>query len=186
MNVMTVRRYSPTQPDLDADAGHVRTVTISKTMRCNLSSRMPRLNILGVRAHQFRLILCGHKAIEAGAVCLLLMVQGHLGDVTAAHFAIAAKTGLLAVFPPLWLTFTRYARILANRWAAAAILGVCAFGADAAIHASHYPGEFTEAALTGLGAFLLSLAVAATSVGRRIDHLAESVFGTATDIITTV
>ena len=47
---------------------------------------------------------------------------------------------------------------------------------DGAIHASHYPGEYTEAALTGVGAFALSLAIASTPIGRRIDALAETVF----------
>ena len=49
--------------------------------------------------HQYRLVLCGHKAVEAGAVCLVLMVQGQLMDVTASHFLIAAQTGLLAMSP---------------------------------------------------------------------------------------
>jgi hypothetical protein len=136
-----------------------------------------KIDRLASGAHRFRLVLCGHKAVEAGAVCLVLMVQGHLGDVTAAHFALAAKTGVLAVFPPLGLTFTRYGRVLGRKWIAAVLLGVCTFAADAAIHPSHYPGEYTEAALTGLGAVVFSLAVAATPLGRRIDHLAETVFG---------
>ena len=34
--------------------------------------------------HQFRLVICGHKAVEAGAVCVALMVQGHLVDVSLA------------------------------------------------------------------------------------------------------
>ena len=137
------------------------------------------------RSHRFRLVLCGHKAIEAGAVCPVLMVQGHLGEITAAHFALAAKTGVLAVFPPLWLTFTRYGRLLGKKWIAALLLGLCTFAADAAIHPSHYPGEYTEAALTGFGAFLFSLAVAATPLGRRIDHLAETVFGSPVERVTT-
>ncbi len=126
--------------------------------------------------HQFRLVLCGHKAVEAGAVCLVLMVQGHLMDATLAHLLIATKTGMLAVFPALGLTFTRYARQFANKWAASIFIGVCTFLADGAIHASHYPGEYTEAALTGVGAFALSLAIASTPIGRRIDALAETVF----------
>jgi hypothetical protein len=44
-------------------------------------------------------VLCGQKAVEAGAVCMVLMVQGHLGDVTLAHVEIAAKTGLLESRP---------------------------------------------------------------------------------------
>lgn len=42
-----------------------------------------KLNRVTGKGHQFRLVLCGHKAVEAGAVCLVLMVgAGHLGDVT--------------------------------------------------------------------------------------------------------
>ena len=128
------------------------------------------------KKHQFRLVLCGHKAVEAGAVCLLLMVQGNLLALTAAHFLIATKTGLLAVSPAVGLTFTKQARHLANRWTASALLGICTFAADALVHQSHYPGEYTEAALTGLGAFLFSLAISSTPLGKKIDHLAEAFF----------
>lgn len=133
-------------------------------------------NAIAKKRGQFRLVLCGHKAVEAGAVCLVLMVQGHLGDVTLTHAGIAAKTGLLAVSPALALTFSQYARHFVNRWTSAAFLGVCTFGADAVIHASHYPGEYTEAALTAAGAFLFSLVVSYTPLGARIDRLAESFF----------
>jgi len=124
--------------------------------------------------HQFRLVLCGHKAVEVGAVCLVLMVQGHLLDVTLAHLVIAGKTGLLSVSPALVVTFTGYARYFANKWASAAFLGGCTFLADSMIHASHYSGQYTEAALTGAGAFVFSLALAYTPVGKRIDRLAET------------
>ncbi len=128
----------------------------------------------GTKRHQFRLVLCGHKALEAGAVCIVLMVQGHLADVTLAHLGIAAKTALLAISPVLGLTFSRYARHLLNRWTAATLLGACTFVADALVHPTHYPGEYTEAALTALGAAAFSLALAYTPIGARIDRLAES------------
>jgi hypothetical protein len=127
-----------------------------------------------LKRHQFRLALFGHKAIEAGAVCLILMVQGNLADVTLAHFGVAAKTGLLAMSPILGITFTRHARRLVNRWAASAFFGLCTFVADAVIHPSHYPGAYTEAALTGVGACLFSLVVSYTPIGEHIDRLAES------------
>jgi hypothetical protein len=126
---------------------------------------------------QFRMVLCGHKAVEAGAVCIILMVQRQLLDITLAHVLIAAKTGLIAVSPALGLTFTRYARHFLNRWTSAALLGVCTFGADAVVHASHYPGAYTEAALTGAGAALFSVAVSYTPFGKRIDRLAEAFLG---------
>jgi integral membrane sensor domain MASE1 len=123
---------------------------------------------------QYRLALCGHKAVEAGAVCLVLMVQGDLTAITLAHLVIATKTGVLAVAPALGVTFTRYARHFLNRWTASAFLGGCTLLADALIHQSHYPGEYTEAALTGIGAFFFSLAVSYTPIGKNIDRLAET------------
>jgi hypothetical protein len=121
---------------------------------------------------QYRLVLCGHKAAEAGAVCMVLMVQGRLAEMGLVHVALATKTGLLAVSPALAVTFTRYAKHLVNRWTTSLFFGASTFFADALVHASHYPGEYTEAALTALGAF--SLAISYTPVGKRIDHLAET------------
>jgi hypothetical protein len=126
--------------------------------------------------HQYRLALCGHKAVEAGAVCLILMSQGRLAEMGLAHLFIASKTGLLAVFPALGVTFTRYARHFANRWTASLFLGTCTFFADAAVHRSHYPGAYSEAALTALGACAFSLAISFTPIGKRIDHLTETFF----------
>lgn len=125
------------------------------------------------REQRFRLSLCGHKALEAGAVCLVLMVQGHLTAVTLAHLLIACKTGFLAVSPALAVTFSPYARHFVNRWAASGFLGLCTFLADAVVHQSHYPGEHTEALLTGLGAFLFSVIISFTPLGNRIDRFAE-------------
>jgi hypothetical protein len=45
--------------------------------------------------------------------------------------------------------------------------------ADALVHGSHYPGAYTEAALTGLGTTAASLAVSYTPVGKWIERLAE-------------
>ena len=107
-------------------------------------------------------------------MCLVLMVQGNLINLTLAHVFIATKTGLLAVSPALFVTFTHHARYFANKWASSTFFGVCTFLADAAIHVSHYEGAYTEAALTGIGAFALSLAIAYTPLGKHIDSLAET------------
>ena len=126
------------------------------------------------RKHQFRLMLFGHKAVETAAACLLLMVQGQLAQATLGHFSIASETGILTVFPLLGITWTRHARHFSSRWVSALLVAVCAFFADAFIHASLYQGEYTEAALTAVGAFALSVAVTYTPVGRQIDRLAEA------------
>ncbi len=78
--------------------------------------------------------------------------------------------------PALVVTFTGYARHFANKWTTSTFLGMCTFLADSAIHGSHYPGAYTEAALTGVDAFLFSLAIALTPIGKRIDRLAETIF----------
>jgi len=119
-------------------------------------------------------MLFGNKAVETGAACLLLMVQGQLAQATVGHFLIASETGILTVFPLLGITWTRHARHFANRWASAAFVAVCAFFADAFIHASHYEGKYTEAAFTAIGAFVLSVVISYTPVGKQIDRLAEA------------
>ena len=124
--------------------------------------------------HQFRLFLFGHKGVEAGAVCLVLMVGGHVLDLTGAHLLVAAKTGVLSVLPSVGLTFTGFARHFVNRWTSSAFFGICTFAADSFVHASHYTGEYTEAALTAVGAFLFSVVVSYTPLGARIERLADA------------
>ncbi|HTC61916.1 MAG TPA: hypothetical protein VK709_03665 [Candidatus Saccharimonadales bacterium] len=124
--------------------------------------------------NQFRAMLLGHKAAEVGVVCLLVMVKGHLGDVTVTHLVIATKTGLLTVCPALGVTFTRYARYFANRWSSSLFVGFCTFFADAVVHQSHYSGRYTDAILTAIGAFVFSLLISYTPVGKQVDRLAES------------
>jgi hypothetical protein len=124
--------------------------------------------------HQYRLAMCGHKAVEVAGVCMLLMVQGNIAGLTVTHLGVATQTGLLAVVPVLGITLTRYVHHLANRWVASAVLAVCTFVADAAIHGSHYPGAYSEAALTAVGAFVFSVVVSYTPLGHRIDALIES------------
>jgi hypothetical protein len=102
------------------------------------------------------------------------MVQGNLGQATIEHFLIASKTGLVAVFPLLGITLTRHAHHFANRWTSALFAAVCAFVADAMIHASHYEGAYSEAAFTAAGTFLLSILVSYTTLGKHVDDLAES------------
>jgi len=44
------------------------------------------------KKHQFRLALCGHKAVETGFACFMFMVQGQVGEATLGHFLIARFT----------------------------------------------------------------------------------------------
>lgn len=105
---------------------------------------------------------------------MILMVQGNLPALTLTHLGIASETGVLAVIPLVGVTLTRYAGHLANRWTSSSLFAICTFFADALIHGSNYPGAYTEAALTGVGAFFFSVIVSYTSIGKRIESLAES------------
>jgi hypothetical protein len=124
--------------------------------------------------HRFRLMMCSHKAVEAAAVCAILMVQGDIAGITLTHLAIASKTGVLAMTPVLGVTLTRHAHHLSNRWLSSTLLAVSAFAADAWIHKSHYPGAYSEAAMTAAGAFVFSVVISYTPIGKYIDRLAES------------
>jgi hypothetical protein len=104
---------------------------------------------------------------------MLLMVQGHVTEITGGHALIASQTGVLSILPALALTFTRYVRYLANRWTSSLFIGVCGFAADAVVHGSHYPGPYTEAVLTGIGTTAASVLVSYTPLGKRIERLAE-------------
>jgi len=148
-------------------------LNIGQIPNCRGSVPTMNLNRLIHKKHQFRLMLCGHKAVETGAACLLLMLQGQLAQATLGHVLVASQTGVLTVFPLLGITWTRHARHFANRWVSAMFVGVCSFFADAVIHGSHYRGKYTEAALTAIGAFGLSVVISYTPVGKQIDRLAE-------------
>jgi hypothetical protein len=102
------------------------------------------------------------------------MVQGQLPQITLGHAFIASETGVLTVFPLLGLTLTRHARYFVNRWLSAGLVAVCSFFADSVIHGSHFPGAYTEAAMTAAGAFLLSVVVSYTPAGKQIDRLAAA------------
>lgn len=171
---------------VDSVCGLLRNIFVRQTKRLYASPTsagagysLASVVMLPVQAifherHQFRLLLFGHKGVEAGAVCLLLMVQGHLPELRAAHFLIASKTGLMAVLPLVGLSFTGFARHFANRWTSSAFLGICTIFADSLAHSSHYPGDYTEAILTGVGAFLFSVAVSYTPIGAYIERRAEA------------
>jgi hypothetical protein len=92
----------------------------------------------------------------------------------ASIIVVASKTGVLAIFPALGVSMTKRARHLANRWTSSIFIGTCGFVADALIHESHYPGAYTEAGLTAIGTFALSIAVSYTRIGKYVDRLAEA------------
>lgn len=93
---------------------------------------------------------------EAGAACLFTMAQGNILAIGVSHWIIASQTGLAAGTASLVaLTLAK----TENRWAVAGILGTITAVVDFFIHPAMAFGRFTEPALTGLGAAVLSLIV---------------------------
>ncbi len=97
---------------------------------------------------------------------------GQLAGMTLAHLAIASKTGLLAVSPALGVTFTRYAKHLANRWTISLFFGICTFCRRArppvALSRRLYRKSQRHRRLP------ISIALSFTPLGKRIDALAET------------
>lgn len=102
---------------------------------------------------------------ESGTACLVTMVQGNVLALGLSHWLIASQTGVVAGAASVAaLSVAR----TTNRWGIAAVLGLTTAVVDYFVH----PGmlghsDWVEAAVTGLGAAGLSLAVGAILDWRR-------------------
>jgi hypothetical protein len=93
---------------------------------------------------------------EATCACAIMMVQGQLMLLSAAHWVIAIQTGLIAgVISTLLIIIGRATK----PWIISAVLGLVTACVDFFVHASEFGPVFIEPLLTGIGAGLLSLIV---------------------------
>lgn len=122
---------------------------------------------------EFRTVIAARKLGQSATACMLMMTRGDLASITLGHWLKAGKTGCLAALFAVLLTFTPIANLYSKKWALAAIAGVSTFFADWLSHGSSAPKA--EAALTGVGAFVLSFIVSMTPIGARIEQLAAKV-----------
>lgn len=97
------------------------------------------------------------QSSEAACACAIMMVQGQLLALSAAHWVIALQTGLVS--GALATALIIIARVT-RPWVIAVVLGVVTAVVDYFVHSGgpFIPG-FIEALLTGLGAGSLSLLV---------------------------
>ena len=103
---------------------------------------------------------------ESGTACLLAMVQGNVFALTAAHWVIASRTGVLSgTIATAALAATRHR----NPKAVALVLGAATVVADYLSHPSHFGGRVAEALVTGVVAGALAALVGSVrkSVRRR-------------------
>lgn len=109
---------------------------------------------------------------ESTTACLVTMVQGNLFALTAAHWLIASRTGVIA-------GTVASAALLAIRtrrpWVVATVLGVLTGIVDYLIHPGAFGPAVAEAIVTGAGAAALSILV--RTVVRRPPRRARSPTG---------
>ena len=85
-----------------------------------------------------------------------MMVQGNLLGLTLGHWLIASETGIVAgVVASVAILVARTSR----RWVVAIVLGLVTAVVDFFVHPGMFDSVVLEAALTGLGAALLSFGV---------------------------
>jgi hypothetical protein len=97
---------------------------------------------------------------ESGISCLLTMVQGNVLALTISHWLIASQTGLLA---GAIVGTTVIAAKLRRPWVVSLVLGIATTAVDAVVHPTTFGFDsLAEAAVTGAGAFALSLVLSET------------------------
>ncbi|CAG9227520.1 conserved hypothetical protein [Paraburkholderia tropica] len=107
---------------------------------------------------QRRITLFVQRFWQPTSACMTCM-PGSWGNIMSlAHWAIAFKTGLLTGGLALLLTFTPAARLYANRYGNALLVGCLTAIGDAYSHTSHYRIHFLEHLVTGAMAGLFALA----------------------------
>ena len=97
----------------------------------------------------------GHT-VESACACAVVMVQGQLLLLSAAHWLIALQTGLLAgALSSMLLAFGRAPR----PWVLAVVLGGATAVADFIVHSGEFVDVLVEAIVTGVGAAILAYAL---------------------------
>lgn len=92
---------------------------------------------------------------ESGVACLLTMVQGNVLALGLSHWVVASQTGLLA---GAIVGTTVLAANLRRPWVVSLVLGAVTTLVDMVVHPATFGvSSLREAAVTGVGSFVLSL-----------------------------
>ena len=104
-----------------------------------------------------RLALLVENVGESTTACLLAMVQGNALAITASHWLIASRTGIVA---GLLASAVLFAIQRLNKWVIAGTLAGVTVLVDYFSHPAQFGPFATEAIVTGIAAGALSLLVA--------------------------
>jgi hypothetical protein len=92
------------------------------------------------------------------SACMTCMPGSWSNFASLGHWTIALQTGLATGVLAVLLTFTPAAKLYANRYGNALIVGFLTMLGDAYSHVNHYGIPFTEAVVTGVISGGLALA----------------------------
>jgi hypothetical protein len=107
---------------------------------------------------RLRLRVFAQRFWQPTCACMTAM-PGSLGNVlSASHWLIALRTGLLTGALALLISFTPLRTMFVHRVGNAAIVGVLSALGDIWSHPNHYGFDHAEALLTGAISFALALA----------------------------
>jgi hypothetical protein len=105
-----------------------------------------------------RFILFVQRFWQPTSACMTCM-PGSLGNILSIpHWALALQTGLFTGILAVLLTFTPAARLYANRYGNALLVGLLTMVGDSFSHPGHYGIPRLEAVVTGVVSGLLALA----------------------------
>ena len=107
---------------------------------------------------KLRAKLLAERFWQPTSACLTCMPGSLTNLWSAAHWALALRTGVLTGVLALLLSFTPARRLFAHRYGNALVVGGLTAIGDAYAHPNHYGFDRAEALLTGAVSALLSLA----------------------------
>lgn len=126
-----------------------------------------------------RVVIFIKRFWQPTSACMTCM-PGSWGNImSAAHWALALKTGLATGILALLLTFTPARKLFGNRFGNAAVVGFLTMLGDAYSHSNHYEIEFAEPVVTGMISGLLALVASYVfeDRARRVREVWARIFG---------
>jgi hypothetical protein len=114
--------------------------------------------------HRIRLFV--QRFWQPASACMTCMPGSWTNIMSAVHWVIAVRTGVITGALAVLLTFTPAAKLYSNRYGNALIVGLLTMLGDTLSHPDHYHGLIPEPVRTGVVSGLISLVASYLLEGR--------------------